>query len=86
MATTPTPWSELPKKNCGWWVDPTRDALTEVIDNATKLPPESLRKMGSCGHALVEEKYQWPAIAESTLDVYRWMTGSGRMPSCLYGG
>jgi glycosyltransferase involved in cell wall biosynthesis len=39
-----------------------------------------LRAMGLRGRALVEEKYQWPGIAERMLEFYDWILNGGKQP------
>ena len=83
LTTTRTPWSELPKRGCGWWVDPTPASLAAALEDATAMPAERLHLMGRQGRSLVEEKYQWPQIAQEMIAGYQWMLGNGPKPDCV---
>ena len=82
ITTRGTPWSELPSSGCGWWVDPTLDALTETLREALDLESAILSSMGERGRIFVR-KYNWRAIARQTIEVYRWVLGHGPMPDCV---
>lgn len=70
ITTKGTPWSDLISHNCGWWVDTGVDALTDCLRYSFNTPASTLKAMGANGHALVEQKYTWPAVAETMLAAY----------------
>ena len=82
ITTRGTPWSELPSSGCGWWVDPTLDALTETLREALGLETAILSSMGERGRIFVR-KYDWRAVTQQTIEVYRWVLGLGPMPACV---
>lgn len=82
IATTGTPWQELQNRGCGWWVEPTVDALTEVLREALNMDPVRLQAMGQKGREYARE-FDWSHIARQTADVYRWVLGQGSMPGCI---
>ena len=49
IATTGTPWRELPEAEAGWQVAPTVEALREAIGKATAAPRDVLGAMGQRG-------------------------------------
>ncbi len=83
ITTVGTPWSELPERDCGWWVRPDHDSLVAVITEATQTSPDRLRDMGLRGRALVEEKYQWPSVRDAMRAAYLWALGRGPRPDCV---
>ena len=71
ITTKGTPWQELVERKCGWWIDlPPKESLVSALREATSLPRETLREMGTRGRRLVEEKYQWPAIGLQMASAY----------------
>jgi len=70
ITTTGTPWEDLNKYNCGWWVEPSELGLRSAIEQALKLPQDQLIEMGKRGRRLVEEKYSWKVIGDMILRLY----------------
>ena len=85
IASSSTPWRELGDCGCGWWVsnepEPLADAICEMI-GAGDL---RRREMGERGRALAEEKYSWPAVAES-LTAHYGRVVAGSLPGAAIGG
>ena len=82
ITTRGTPWEGLLDHGCGWWIDPTADALTETLRTATGIELISLRAMGDKGYIYAKD-YNWNYIARQTADVYHWVLGQGPMPTCV---
>lgn len=82
ITTRATPWSGLASRGCGWWVEPTAEALAEGLRAAFALDPAALRVMGAKGREYARE-FHWPTIARQTADVYRWVLGRGSKPACV---
>jgi glycosyltransferase involved in cell wall biosynthesis len=70
ITTTGTPWEDLNKYNCGWWVEPSELGLCSAIEQALELPQDQLIEMGKRGRRLVEEKYSWKVIGDKTINSY----------------
>lgn len=83
VTTHGTPWSELPKNGCGWWVPVGAEGITVALREAMIMPEEKLKEMGLRGNDLIGEKYTWPVIARQVSEVYGWMLGRCEMPSCV---
>ncbi|OQX12878.1 MAG: hypothetical protein BWK76_17005 [Desulfobulbaceae bacterium A2] len=81
ITTYGTPWHELPRRGCGWWIDCTVDALAETLRQATALSPGVLQAMGQ-GREYARE-FDWRNIAAQTAAVYRWLLGQGLRPRCV---
>lgn len=71
VTTRTTPWSELPERECGWWVEPEIEPLREALREALTKTDEELREMGQRGRRLVEEKYSWNKTAEMMEKAYQ---------------
>lgn len=80
VTTTGCPWEELNALECGWCVEPTLEGIRSALKLAFAASPEKLRQMGSRGRALVEKKYQWPAIGRKTIGLYNWILEGGDRP------
>jgi glycosyltransferase involved in cell wall biosynthesis len=60
-----------PVGRCGWWIDYGVDPLFKALHEAIALSEEERNDMGQNGRTLVEQKYQWKAIAEQMLVIYK---------------
>lgn len=80
LTTTGCPWQELETHDCGWWVDPTPEGVLAGLQQALMATPDRLSEMGMRGRKLVEEKYQWPGIAERMAAFYEWLINGGKQP------
>ena len=83
IATTGTPWSDLPRRRCGWWVKPDPLSLSDALTKAMSCSAEERRSMGNLGRAYAQEAFSWDRIAQQTIDVYRWVLGQGTKPDCM---
>ena len=72
ITTTGTPWREVARLDCGWWMAPRPDALADALRQATAMPAPQLRAMGERGRELAR-RYDWRVIAHRTAAVYRWL-------------
>jgi len=64
-------------KGTGWLVAPDNaDALAACLDNALRLPPETLSRMGACGRAHVTTNFTTRAMQTATLGTYDALLGS----------
>jgi glycosyltransferase involved in cell wall biosynthesis len=70
LTTKGTPWSILPERGCGWWVDATVDGIAQGLRQATDLDAETLQAMGAKGRALVIAEFNWKRVAEHMLSTY----------------
>lgn len=70
ITTTGTPWNDLDKYNCGWWIDLSVLNLKSSLMKIFDLPIETLEKMGNNGKELVQKKYDIKAIGENMVELY----------------
>lgn len=83
ITTRATPWKEMQKAECGWWVDTGAEALAPVLLSATTKTREELGEMGRRGRRLVQENYSWENMAKKILPVFEWLVGEGPKPSAI---
>jgi len=82
ITTRATPSGGLLDHGCGWWLEPTIDALTETLREALDKDAADLRAMGERGRAHAAE-FDWSHIAQQTQDAYSWMLAQGPKPECV---
>ena len=83
MTTRAAPWEELGRRNCGWWIEDSGEALRTALSEALALAPEELREMGARGRLLAAERYAWERVAQEMKAAYLWICGSGPRPDCI---
>lgn len=71
IASTFTPWEELLKCSCGWWVSNEPELLAKTIQEMIDIGDVVRREMGIRGRKLVDEKYTWNAVVERLIREYR---------------
>ena len=71
ITTTGTPWEDLRRYNCGWWVEPTVEGLVQAIQEATGLTDDQRKEMGQRGRKLVNKSYSWKAVAREMISFYQ---------------
>lgn len=71
IATTGTPWSGLNDHRCGWWVEPTVEALQMAISEALSADGNALSEMGQRGRQWVAEAFSWESIGRQMARFYR---------------
>ena len=83
ITTRGTPWDGLLRHGCGWWVDPTVDALSETLQQAMEMDDLAHSSMEQKARAYAQE-FDWGSIAHQTIEVYRWILGQGARPNCVH--
>lgn len=73
IATTGTPWQELRRRGCGWWVGPDPKSLAGALTQAMGSSFDERRAMGAVGRAYAQEQFSWDGIAASTMALYEWL-------------
>lgn len=72
ICTRGTPWSEIERKKCGWWIEPNSAvAIADALRRAISMTPEELSAMGERGRVLAKEKYSWKHISCEMLKLYK---------------
>ena len=82
ITTRGAPWADLEAHGCGWWVDIGVDPLVHALREAMALSGGERRAMGARGRDYVR-RYAWGSIAQTTIDVYRWVLGQAQQPDCV---
>jgi len=82
ITTQGTPWSDLAKFNCGWWVEGTEQSLAKTIINAITLDDYE-RNIMSLNASKYVKIYNWDSIANDTFNLYFWSMQKGNKPNFL---
>ena len=59
ITTKNTPWSEIKKYDCGWWVELTDNKISGALKDALIWDMKALAVKGQNGRALVKSNYSW---------------------------
>jgi glycosyltransferase involved in cell wall biosynthesis len=70
ITTTGTPWEDLEKYNCGWWIDLSVLQLKSTLLKVFNTPINTLESMGNNGKNLVKEKYNIMTIGKNMVELY----------------
>ncbi len=62
IVSTAAPWEDVKTRQCGWFVEPSVDALVQAIRTCRDTSPLARFEMGVRGRRLIEEKYSSQAI------------------------
>lgn len=84
IATEGTPWEELNRYGCGWWIKDGIENLADTIAAAIELPEEGRRKMGARGREMIISNYSVNAVAEKMKRLYNWILEGGDNPDFIY--
>lgn len=84
FASLGTPWEELNKCKCGWWMERTPENIAQVMMQVADMSTEELNAMGERGRQLVMEKYTAESVAKQMQRLYRWVAKEGEKPEFVY--
>ena len=71
ITTKGAPWSLIEKKQCGWWVERSIDAITDSIEKFINTSQEQRKLMGITGRKLVIENFSSVIVAKKMVEVYK---------------
>lgn len=84
LTTTGTPWRDLIREGCGWWIEPNPQALAVALGEAAAASRGELQTMGERGRRYVEETFGWGRAGEEMAAAYRWLMGEAVRPTCVH--
>lgn len=84
MASLGTPWEDLNRYNCGWWIDCNVQNITQVMLQALTMSSDELIKMGRNGRMLVAQKYDNIHVASQMLQLYSYICDGGSKPDFVF--
>jgi poly(glycerol-phosphate) alpha-glucosyltransferase len=64
-------------------MEANEESIAAALNRLFSMSCQELKQMGSLGRRLVEERFQWPYVAEQMTQVYDWILNQGPQPSCI---
>lgn len=86
ITTTATPFKDILKLNCGWYIKPNTEDIYNALSSATSLSKEELIKKGEIGNIWIRNNYSIDEIIEKYEKMYSWLSGKSNMPNFIYKG
>ncbi len=80
IATKGSPWVDLIKYDCGWWIDYDQKAISTAVEEAVFCPNQRLFEMGLRAQKLIAEKYTTERVALKMRELYQWLIIKGQTP------
>ena len=74
---------EVEAIGAGIVVPPDAAGTEEGLRRLLELDPTERAEMGARGRRFVEEQYTWDRIADTMIEVYRWLIDGGASPECV---
>lgn len=84
IATTGSPWENLIKHQCGWWVPAEQEEITAVVLSVIESTQQELMEKGRHGRLLTMEQYSVEHVAKQMKFLYEWILGKGSKPEFVY--
>lgn len=83
ITTTGTPWQRLIDYDCGWYVEPSIDGLSEALRSSMSTAAERLGEMGNRGKTWVQDEFSWSDLSMKMLQTYNWLLNQGTAPNAM---
>lgn len=71
ITTRGTPWEDLERFKCGWWIDLSVNKLEQTLIKTFNTSTKELEAMGNLGKKLVVKKYDIKAVAYMMYQLYK---------------
>jgi len=84
LTTQRTPWEDLCRHRCGWWVPDEAGAIGEALVDISLRSREELVSWGLRGKELVSVSYSWESSADKCHHLYNWLLGLAERPQCVH--
>lgn len=84
IASKGTPWKDLEKYNCGWWIENDQESINHTIEEAVNLSFDENLKMGLNGKKLIQDKFSIEILGEKMKSLYEWILGNGDRPDFVF--
>ncbi|MCG9793521.1 glycosyltransferase [Flavobacterium algicola] len=70
LTTKGTPWEDLEKNNCGWWIELSVANLNKTLFEIINTEPNILMEKGRNGRKLIAEKYDVSVVGRDLIQLY----------------
>lgn len=83
ITTKGAPWHGLEREGCGWWIDHGVETLAATLTSAMSMGSGELQAKGAKGRAWMSRDFSWDRVADDMLNIYRWLSRGGEVPSTV---
>lgn len=83
ITTKGTPWEDLERYNCGWWIEIGVNPLANALRLALKCSDKDLKDKGVNGRKLIKEKYSIESVAKKMVALYLWILNKKDKPDFI---
>jgi glycosyltransferase involved in cell wall biosynthesis len=84
IASKGTPWEDLERYKCGFWVENDQNTIDKTMLNMFLLPEEERIQMGINGKKLIEKKFSLEKNGMQLAHLYDWILGVREKPDFVY--
>lgn len=71
ITTKGTPWEDLERHKCGWWIELSVSNLKRCLEEVIKTSQDHIKTMGANGQSLIKDKYDIKAVAKNMSELYK---------------
>jgi len=64
-------------------IETSPESICEGLRKLADLNEKEFRELGERGSQLVKNRFTWPSVSSSMLDVYEWVVNGGSLPNCV---
>jgi len=83
ITTNRTPWIELNKKKCGWYIELKMKKIISTLNYAMKLSDAKRFRMGKRGRKWIIKDFSPNSVGQKMQKVYKWILKKGPKPKNL---
>lgn len=83
LITPGSNFAEVVSADAGVCVQPNVDGTAGGLESLLALSAQERASMGERGRSLIEARYTWDRVAETTLSLYRWLIDGETPPECV---
>ena len=84
ITTNATPFSDIQRLACGWYVKPTMNEILGALKKANALTSNELSEKGIVGYEWMKENYSLETIKIQYEQMYLWLLGESDKPEFMY--
>lgn len=84
IASKGTPWENLIRYKCGWWIENSIEIIADTLELALKISEKERLKMGQNGKDMIDNLYSTKVIAGKMYMLYQWMLNKAEKPEFVF--
>ncbi|GIT99334.1 glycosyltransferase [Sulfurovum sp. TSL1] len=83
ITTNTTPFDQVEKLGCGWYISPNVSALEEALEQSAEMSKEKLEVMGEKGHEWSKSNFSMEVVNKKYELLYHWLIGNPDKPNFI---